>query len=412
MGRLNPTIDPGTLRRLFAGAENILPPRAVPLAEADGLVIAAPLVAPFGLPRFSNSAMDGFAIRSADARDGQVRLKIVGRSLAGMPFRGVLGTGEAVAIATGAPLPAGADSVVPIEEVEVAGATVLVRRAPAPGRHIRWAGEDVTGGQEVVGRGVALGPGQLAAAAALGVAQLIAYPRAKVAIVPTGDEIAPPGGDLGPAQSYDAVSVALAALLGEAGALPVPRGPAADDPDILTGALVAAAEQADAVISIGGVSVGERDLISRLGGPVRARAFRVRLRPARPFAFGTVCGRPLFCLPGNPGSALAAFEELVRPAILGMMGKAQALRPAVRATLSEDLTQSAGDLHLVRVTVWRKADRLLARPAGRPGAGMMHSLALANAWAVVPSGVGDLPAGSEVDVRMLGAAWDRDPAGD
>ena len=167
-------------------------------------------------------------------------------------------------------------------------------------------------------------------------------------------------------------------------------------------ALRQAAHHADAIFTVGGVSVGDRDLISRLGGPVAVRAFRVALRPARPFAFGRAFDKPLLSLPGNPASALAAFEEFGRPAILGMLGKPPALRPAVRAVLAEPLPQTPGILHLVRATVWREDGRLWARSAGQQGAAMMHSLARANAWAVIPGGARELPAGSEIDVRVFG----------
>ena len=386
-----------------------LPPRPVPLVEADGLVLAAALVAPGELPRFTNAAMDGFALRSADTLRAPARLQVVGRYRAGAPFEGSVQPGEAVAIATGAALPMGADTIAPIEEVQQWGAAILVPDTLEPGRHVRSAGEDVAAGQVLVERGIVVGPGQLAAAAALGFASVFVHPRPRVAILPTGDEIQPAGSRLGPGETYDAVSVALAVLLAEAGAVPMVTPPVVDEPGALMGALGAAARDADAILTTGGVSVGDRDLLPRLFGPVAVQGFRVALRPARPFAFGTAFGTPLFCLPGNPASALAAFEELVRPAVLGMLGKPPVLRPALRAVLGESLPGSPGSLHLVRAAVWRDGSRLCARSAGRQGAGMMHSLAGANAWAIIPSGTSELPAGSVVDVRMLGAVWDCDP---
>jgi molybdopterin molybdotransferase len=397
-------VEPETIRCLIAQTVPALPPRPVPLLDVAGLVLTAPVVAPFNLPRFTNAAMDGFALASADTLHPPTRLRIVGRSLAGAPSERSVGSGETVAIATGAMLPTGADTVVPIEEVELDGLEVLIPTRLVTGRHVRQMGEDMAAGQLVLAVGTVLGPGQLAALASLGLHEVVAHPRPHVAIVPTGDEIRPAGSRLEEGQAYDAVSVPLAALVAEAGAVATLQPPAGDDPERLMSALRQAAHHADAIFTVGGVSVGDRDLISRLGGPVAVRAFRVALRPARPFAFGQAFGKPLLCLPGNPASALAAFEEFGWPAILGMLGKPPGLRPAVRAVLAEPLTRTPGILHLVRATVWREGGRLWARSAGQQGAAMMHSLAQANAWAVIPSGTGELPAGSEIDVRMFGEA--------
>ncbi len=402
-------VEPEAVRRLVLAELGPLPPRPVPLPEVHGLVLAEPVEAPFDLPRFDNSAMDGFAVRSTDTACPPTLLRVVGRSLAGVPSDLSIGPGEAVAIATGAMMPDGADAVAPLEEVEVDGADLVVR-APVPsGRHVRRAGEDVSVGRVVLRPGTVLGPGQLAAAASLGLPQLVVHPRPRVAIIPTGDEVRPAGSLLEQGEIYDAVSVPLAALVGQIEAVARVQPPAPDRPRALMGALRRASQHVDALITVGGVSVGERDFISALSGPVAVRTFRVALRPARPFAFGRAYGKPLFALPGNPASALAAFEEFVRPGILALLGKPPELRPAVQAVLSEALLQQPGTLHLVRATVWCDGDCLRARVAGSQGAGMIHSLAAANAWAVIPADVASLPAGSEIDVRMLGEPFPSDP---
>ena len=195
MAPVEPLVAPETVRAEVLAELGPLPPRSVSLEEADRLVLARPVVAPFDLPRFGNAAMDGYAVRAADTAPGGARLRVVGRSLAGEPCRVRVGPGEAVAIATGAPLPEGADAVVPVEEVAGGeGPDRIEVPAPVPaGRNVRAAGEDLRAGDTVLEAGSVLGPGQLAAAAALGLAQVVVHPRPRVAIVPTGQEVAPPG---------------------------------------------------------------------------------------------------------------------------------------------------------------------------------------------------------------------------
>src|SRR5205823_10836153 len=258
------------------------------------LALAEPLVAPFDLPRFANAAMDGFAVRSRDTGRAPTRLRVVDRAFAGRPTGRAVGPGQAVAIATGAVMPAGADAVVRVEDAEEAGDLVLVR-APVPaGDHVRFPGEDVTAGSTVLEAGAVMGAGQVAAAAALGFATVAVHRRARVAVVPTGDEVRPPGGPLGPGEVYDAVSPPLVVLLAEVGAVSHPCGVAPDEPGGLIEALRGASLGMDALITVGGVSMGQRDLVRRIGGAGHVAALSVALRPAKPFAVGRVFGVPLF----------------------------------------------------------------------------------------------------------------------
>ncbi len=378
-----------------------LPVERLPLIEAAGLALAEPLVAPFDLPRFANAAMDGFAVRSRDTGRAPVRLRVVDRAFAGRPAGTAVGPGQAVAIATGAVMPPGADAVVRVEDVQENGDLVLVRTPVPLGEHLRLPGEDVAAGSTVLEAGAVMGPGQVAAAAALGFATVAVHRRPRVAVVPTGDEVRPPGSPIGPGEVYDAVSPALVLLLQEAGAVARSCGVAPDEPGGLLEALRGASRGMDAMITVGGVSMGQRDLVRSIGEAGDVAALNVALRPAKPFAVGHVFGVPLFGLPGNPASALAAFEELVRPAILAMMARPPLVRPAVRAELAEPVRQPPGRLHLLRAEVWREGGRLLTRPAGLQGAGMIHSLARASGWAVIPAEFEELPAGAEVEVRLL-----------
>jgi molybdopterin molybdotransferase len=393
-------IAPKVLRDLILATVRPLAPVPVPLSDAGWLVLAQPVVAMSDLPPFANAAMDGYAVRSADTRRPPARLRVIGSAYAGRPAGLRVRRGEAMAIATGAAVPLGADAVVPIEEVTVHHDTIVVA-APVEGRrHVRRAGEDVRAGEVLLREGDVLGPGQLSAAAAAGASNVTVHPRPRVALVPTGDEVRAQGVHLGIGQIHDAVSAPLLALLTEVGSLGLGRPVAPDEPIGLRRAVRAAARRADAVITIGGASMGDRDLI-RLLAPGQIESFRVALRPAKPFVFGEVFGVPLFGLPGNPAAALAAFEELVRPAILSMMGKPPTPRPALRAVLAASIDASPGKLHLVRVELWQEGSRLMARPSGHQGAGMIHSLARADGWAVIPPGRSEIPSGTRIDVRPM-----------
>jgi molybdopterin molybdotransferase len=394
-------VSPAEVRAEVLAAITPLPPRPVALAEAGGLVLAAPLKAPFSLPPFDNAAMDGFAVRSADAAVGPATLRVIGSAYAGSPFGATVGSGEAVSIATGAMVPTGADAVVALEDAATEGDRILVIGPIERGRHVRRAGEDVPPGATVLPAGAILGPGQIAAAAAFGLSEIRVHPRPQVAILPTGDELRPPGDQLGPGQIYESVSAPLSVLTAEAGGVPTTWPVAPDDEAGLEAAIRGAAAAADVLLTVGGVSRGDRDLIGRLRRAALVRSYQVALRPARPFAFGEAAGVPLFGLPGNPAAALASFEEFVRPALRALMGRRAEVRPGVRALLAEPFRQKPGRLHLVRVEVWREAAGLRARPAGRQGAGMIHSLARAQGWAAIPPDVDVLPEGSEIDVRLL-----------
>jgi molybdopterin molybdotransferase len=392
---------PAAVRRLLLDHVRPLPPRPVPLPRASALVLAEDLGAPADLPRFASSAMDGFALRAADTAPAPVRLHVLGRALAGRPFLGEVASGAAVAIATGAAMPTGADAVVPVEMAELDGKTVIIRRAVEPGRHVRAVGEDLLAGRLVLSAGTILGPGQLAAAAAMGRDHLVAHPRPIVSVVPTGDELRPPGAELGPGQIHDAISAPLGALLAELNAVADVHPITRDDQAALADAVHAAASTADLVLTIGGISVGERDLVRQLGGTIELVPIQVALRPGRPFAFGRVAGVPLCGLPGNPAAALASFEEFIRPVVLALQGKPPSLRPSLRATLTGPIKLRPGRLHLVHCRIWWEAGHLRAQPLVGRGTSSFAAMAGGNALAVIPADATDAPAGAEVAVRPL-----------
>jgi molybdopterin molybdotransferase len=392
---------PAAVRRLLLDHVRPLSPRPVPLPQASGLVLAEDLSTPADLPRFASSAMDGFAVRAADTTPAPVRLQVLGRALAGRPFVGEVAAGTAVAIATGAAVPTGADAVAPVEIVEIDGGTVVIDRAVEPGRHVRAAGEDLLAGTLVLPAGTILGPGQLAAVAAMGRNQLMAHPRPMVSVVPTGDEVRSPGAALGPGQVHDAVSAPLGALLAELGAVADIRAVVPDDQAALAEAIHAAAGTADLILTIGGISVGERDLVRKLGGTIDLVPIQVALRPGRPFAFGRVTGVLLCGLPGNPAAALASFEELVRPVVLSLQGKPPSLRPTLRATLTAPIKLRPGRVHVVQCRIWWESGRLRAQPLVGRSTSSFSAMAAGNALAVIPADATDAPAGAEVAVRPL-----------
>ena len=387
---------------LIAATVKVLPAATLPLAQAAGRVLAEAVCAPMPLPRFDNAAMDGYTVRAADvagATEGApVMLRLVAPSVAGQAMPPRLPAGHACPIATGAPLPAGADAVVMLEHAVERDGEVLVGRPVDRGRHVRRRGEDVPAGSELLHAGQVLTAGQLVAAAALGRTALAVRRPPRVTTVLTGTEVVSPGRPLGGNQVFDAVGPALQALLAHAGCGTATLGPIDDDPSLLAATLLDAAAGSDAVITVGGASVGRRDHLKQvLRDHGELHTWRVALRPAKPFVFGAIAGTPLFGLPGNPASALAAYEVFVRPALLAMQGRRDD-RLRLQAELTESFSQAPGRLHLVRAHCWARADRHLVRPVGAQGAGMVHALAAANAWMVVPAEVDHLPAGALVEV--------------
>ena len=295
-------------------------------------------------------------------------------------------------------MPAGGDAVIMLEHAIEHGDRVLVSGPVDRGRNVRRRGEDVAGGTELLHPGQVVTAGQIVAAAALGRTTLQVRRPPRVAVVLTGTEVVPAGQPPTDHQVVDAVGPALQALLADVGCTPATLGPIDDDPGVLAATLLHAAGDSDALITVGGASVGRHDHLKQvLHRHGDLHAWRVALRPAKPFVFGAVRGTPVFGLPGNPASALAAYEVFVRPALLAMQGR-NGDRPRQQAQLTEPFRQPPGRLHLVRAHCWMRADRLLVRPVGAQGAGMVHALAAANAWMVGPPEVEHLPPGALVEV--------------
>ena len=383
-----------------------LPPIELPLTDAYGCVTAADITATVDLPEFASSAMDGFAVRAADVVDASpgepAELKVVGRAMIGQRPDATVGMGEAVKIATGAPIPSGADAVVPIENVDDDGELVRVLEAVPEARHVRPQGQDVRVGDVLVPAGKRIGAPEVGLLANAGVPHPLVHPRPRVIVFSTGDELIPPTETPAFGQVRDANAYTLFGALREAGAMPVMAGIIRDDPEDLKEAVLSYEIQADAFVSSGGVSVGERDV-------VKAAFFRhgdvsfskVAMQPGMPQGFGFLEGRPFFGLPGNPVSVFVSFEMFVRPAILKMMGRPNLGRPEVSATLTEEISGPKGKTVFVRVTAARGPDGWRATPTGGRGSNLISTIARANGLAVLPPGIDSLAVGERASVLLF-----------
>jgi molybdopterin molybdotransferase len=383
-----------------------LAPLHLALTEAHGCVSAEAVVARESLPAFASSAMDGFAVRAVDVAEARpdrpAELKIVGRALIGHRPDATVGGGEAMAIATGAPIPPGADAVVPVENADVQGEIVRLVEAATPGRHVRPVGEDVTEGTVLVERGKRLGGPELGLLANAGHPTPLVHPRPRVIVLSTGDELIAPTETPDFGRVRDSNAYTLFGALRESGAIPVLAGIVPDDPESLKQTVLDFLIQADAFISSGGVSVGERDVVK---GAFFRRGdidfYRVAMQPGMPQGFGHIEGKPYFGLPGNPVSVFVSFELFVRPAMLKMMGRTQLHRPEVTARLATDVSGPAGKMQYARVVIERGGDGWVATPTGGRGSNLISTVARANGLAMIPPGTATAPAGSQVRVMVF-----------
>ncbi|HEU4386002.1 MAG TPA: gephyrin-like molybdotransferase Glp [Anaeromyxobacteraceae bacterium] len=388
-------------RRIILERVSPLGAEEVPLQAAAGRALAEDFAAPWDFPAWDNSAMDGYALRAEDAR-APVRLRLSAYIPAGSPGAGPLEPGTAAKILTGAPLPSGADAVVPIENAEERDGAVAFAGPVRAGANVRRRGEDLRAGERILLAGTALGPAEVSLLASCSRVSARVIRRARVAILSTGDELVPPGEPLGPGKIHDSNGLALAAAVSQAGAEPVLLGIARDDRGSLA-ALLGRGLEAEALITTAGVSMGDRDLVREVLQEMGVRQvfWGVDIKPGRPTAFALKGSTPVFSLPGNPVSTLLTFEEFVRPALLRMMGHRKVFRPTVSATFQDELRQKPGRVSFVRVRLERRGKELLAWSAGRQETGILKTMILADGIAVLPASQGDLRPGSEVEVQVL-----------
>ncbi|MBA3871484.1 MAG: molybdopterin molybdotransferase MoeA [Anaerolineae bacterium] len=391
-----------------------LPDETVGLADALGRIIAQDVIADSNLPPFSNSSMDGFALRAADIANANqqnpVALHVVIDIPAGSSPTGQIVSGEAARIMTGAPLPQGADAIIPVEDTdaewkpggnEALAESVSVKKSVKMGDYVRLAGEDIRSGERIIQSGTLLRPAEIGLLAAVGQHQVKVIRQPRVVILSTGDELIGIDEALKPGKIRDSNSYALAALVKVTGGIPI-RIPTAHDTleDVRQRFKEALAQKPDLILSSAGVSVGAfdvvRTIIDELG---KVDFWRINLRPGKPLAFGQVGGVPFFGLPGNPVSAMVTYEVFVRPTLLKLGQRADHVA-TIDATVSEDL-HSDGRRSYIRVKLKREPTGWTARTTGTQSSGALSSMMLADGLMIIPEDVTFLPAGSKLSVRLL-----------
>ncbi|MFD7359085.1 gephyrin-like molybdotransferase Glp [Streptomyces sp. NPDC059885] len=405
-----------------------LEPIELQLPDAQGCVLVEDVTVPVSLPPFDNSSMDGYAVRVADVAGATEEfpavLTVIGDVAAGAGGLPEVGPGEAARIMTGAPLPPGAEAVVPVEWTdggtgggaasgmraasaapEGAGGEVRVHRAAEARAHVRAKGSDVQAGDLALEAGTVLGPPQIGLLAAIGRATVRVRPRPRVVVLSTGSELAQPGEELGEGRIYDSNSFALAAAARDAGAIAYRVGAVTDDAETLRATIEDQLIRADLLVTTGGVSVGAYDVVKEtLSADGRVDFRKLAMQPGKPQGFGTIGPEhtPLLALPGNPVSSYVSFELFVRPAIRALMGLQDLHRPRVRAVLEADkaLSSPAGRRQFLRGTY--DAESGTVTPVGGAGSHLIAALAHANALLVVPEEATEVEPGRELDVVLLG----------
>lgn len=394
-------------RAIAVGLAPAVRAETVGLHDAVGRVLAADVVADHAVPPWDGSAMDGYAVRAADLGTEGGTLELLEAVHAGEAPTRTVTPGTAVAVATGAPIPDGADAVIAVEDTDGARTgTLTVRTGTTPGRYVRRAGKDVAAGATVLTAGTVLAPFHVGLAASVGRSRLHVARRPVVALVPTGDEVVPPGQPLGPGQIHGSNDVVLAGLGRQAGAEVAVHTVAADTVDALVAALRPALG-ADALVTTGGVSVGPRDLIpdalAAMGGTVRVHG--VYVKPGKPVLIGTVPhdGRdvPVFGLPGNPVSSAVGFLQYVRPWIRAALGDPTPHLPIVEVTCADDLRAKAGRARLERVVLAVEDGRWVCRSTGSQSSGILSSLALGHGLVLIGVDEPGPQPGDRVRVQLL-----------
>lgn len=376
-----------------------LPPETRPFTEAMGLVLAEDVFATEPMPPFPASTVDGYAVIAADA--GQRR--IIGDQMAGYMAEVEVKPGQAARVTTGAPIPPGADAMVMIEDTEEEDGLLLVKTAVSPGNCIRPIGVDIEAGELVLPAGTLLNPAEIGLLAMIGRTTVRVYPGPKIGVMSTGDEIVEPGQPLQPGQIRDANRFALMHAVLQTGGAPVDLGIVRDQEANLAATLKHGLAVADALLTSGGVSMGQLDLVKPYLAEYGELFFgRVNTKPGKPVTFGLLEGKPFFAMPGNPVSALVSFEIFVRPALLKMAGRRDLQRPRRKVILAHEVRHTAERTEFQRVTITHQEDgTLLASTTGGQASSRLLSMRDANGLIILPDGRGDFPAGSEVEALIL-----------
>ncbi|WP_133408386.1 gephyrin-like molybdotransferase Glp [Parashewanella tropica] len=378
---------------------------ALPLEEALDHVLAEDVISKIDLPPFDNSAMDGYAFRFADLNSDTdiTSLTLVGEAFAGHPFTGDIPTGACVRIMTGAQVPSALDTVQMQEQTEVQGDQICITHPRKTGANVRSKGEEVSIGQTVLKTGTVIRAAELGVLATLGQAKVTVFRKLKVAFFSTGDELKPVGTELEPGQIYDSNRYSIRGLLSKTGVEWIDLGIIEDCPNAIKQAFLNASEQADLVLTSGGVSVGDADYVKQVLKEVGKITFwRLAMKPGKPFAMGAL-PNAIFCgLPGNPVASMVTYYQLVLPLIHKMQGRGGLKRQLVKATLTHDIRRKPGRVEYQRAVVSRNAQgELEVSTTGAQGSGMLTSMSLANSFLIVPREQGEMVAGSQVTVELF-----------
>ena len=395
-------IEYAEAERLVLENTPLLPATGVPLNEAQGLALAEDLVARFDSPPFDNSAVDGYAVRSADAGAGS-SFAVVDEAPAGRPATRGIGEGEAIKIFTGGVVPEGADAVVMVENTSGWGEAFELSKAASPGQNVRERGGDVREGETILRAGTEVGAPEIALAATQGYGELPVRGRPRVVVLSTGTELVEPGSrELSPGEIYDSNSFAAVAQAREVGAEARRVSAASDDAGVLREAVKEALETADVVVTSGGVSVGEKDLVkgTMLDLGIEQVFWGVKFKPGKPLFYGARNDTRVFGLPGNPVSAMVCFDLFVRPALIRMMGREDHRRPRIKVHFDETIKNRVGRLHAMRVSLERVDGGWLARSVGAQGSGLVSSLTKADALALIGP-ESEVRAGEPVEAIVL-----------
>ncbi len=378
-----------------------LPAERLSIGEAVGLVLAEDVIAGVNMPPFPASAMDGYAVIASDTAAAR---RLVGEQSAGPDRFLRVEPGAAARIMTGAPLPQGADAVVPVENTREEDGLVVIDGPVTPGAYVRPVGQDLKKGEPLLTRGTVLGAAEVGLLATVGHVRVAAHPRPVAAVMATGDELVPPDQTPGPGQIRDSNSDALMAAVALAGATPLHLGRVGDDRDALRQALLQGAKRADMVLTSGGVSMGTHDLIKPLLEELGTVHFgRLAAKPGKPMTFATARGVPFFGLPGFPVSSLVMFELFVRPALRLLAGHAQLLRPEITVRLAHDVRHEPDRTEFQRAVVAERDGEYWAEITGVQVSGRLKSLVGANALLRLPAGRGDFPRGEGVTAILIDA---------
>jgi len=385
---------------------------SLPLSEALGYTLATDIISPQNVPPFNNSAMDGYALRAADiehaSADCPVQLTQIGKSFAGAPFSGQIETGECLRIMTGAVVPAELDCVVMQERCLVAGEKITFSQPTSLHNNIRFAGEDLTVGQDVLNKGHKLTPRDIPLLASLGIANVKVYRRLKVAILSSGDELKPLGETLATGEIYDSNRYSIMALLSRLNIDMIDLGIVQDDYDLIKQAMLSADQQADVVITSGGVSVGEADFIKKVLNEIGEVGFwKLAIKPGKPFAFGHLQNSVFFGLPGNPVSAIVTLYQLAVPAMSKMAG--ETLKPALRfkAKCQQALHKAQGRTDFQRgVCSLNEQGEWIVSTTGNQGSGVFSSMSRSNCFIVLAQEQGNVAAGEMVTIEPYSPLMD------